>query len=326
MEIKADIICDSVSSVDGVRLTTFVLEYPRIIHAELLTHRMLSKNSASSRAIPFNKMKEQLTGRPVRFGEANPGMQDKGVDFGAKVMGSWGQAPVPPELAWQDYTDQACLAAHAFYKAGYHKQVYNRLTEPFQMMRVLISGTDWENFFWLRNDVAADPTLHALAAKMEEAYRNGTPRTLQPGQWHLPFVKTWVLDNVVNYLIEVNGEEFGDALINLTLEEAQKVSAARCAAVSFRNTDYSLEKCLEVYERLVGDERKHASAFEHQATPMKKVVDYEGWWSSENHPPLPATWQEGITHADRKGVLWSGNFRGFIQYRQLIPGHNKESY
>ena len=110
----------------------------------------------------------------------------------------------------------------------------------------------------------------------------------------------------------------------ITLEDAIKVSAARCAAVSFRNTDYGLEKCKEVYGRLVGDERKHASALEHQATPIRPIV--KGYALSDiiNSPFFSETWEPGISHADRDGNLWSGNFKGFVQHRKLVPGENHE--
>lgn len=330
MEITAKIICDSISEI-GVRITTFELVYPRIIHAEVMTHRMFSRNAASSRAIPFNKMKEQLTGRPVRFGEANPGMQDKGVDFDAPVEYYVGQdlrGRCTVQEAWDEAKVGALHWAELLFKAGYHKQVYNRLTEPFQMIKVLVTATDFANFFWLRNDTAADPTLHELARLMKEEYDSSEPKLLQPGQWHLPYIT-----------ILTNGDEIiycdADFISDMqgwiptqifTLEDAIKVSAARCAAVSFRNTDYTLEKSLEVYERLVGDERKHASAFEHQATPMNPTKSDYDKSQFRNQPGYSGSWQEGITHTDRAGNLWSGNFREWIQYRQLIEGHNKESY
>jgi thymidylate synthase ThyX len=217
------------------------------------------------------------------------------------------------------------------YKAKLHKQCYNRLTEPFQQIKVIASATDWQNFFWLRNDKAADPTLEALAKKMEEAYNDSVPQELQSGQWHLPFVETNILYGKQYYWVILTPTE----KIRLSVEEAIKVSAARCAAVSYRNEDYGLEKCLQLYERLVGDERKHASALEHQAKVMGPstyeagvIFDMKDYQLSPaiNIASAPQTWQEGTTHVDRKGVLWSGNFRGFIQHRQLIEGQNKESY
>lgn len=319
--IKATVLKDSICH-SNARLTTFEIEYPRIVLAELNTHRMLSKNSSSSRAIPFDKMVQQLTGRPVRFGQANPGMQDKGEDFDAPVR-------LYPEVtgydlhdyfgtpheAWDEAKDHAIYFAQEFKEAGYHKQVYNRPLEPFQMMKTVISATEWENFFWLRDHEAADPSLAELARVIREARDKSIPAFLGPGEWHLPYVETEREDDdSLSYKIVLD-EELGGVQY-LPFSDAIKVSAARCAAVSFRNVDYGLEKCQQVYERLVGDDRKHASALEHQATPMKKTDgSYNSLW--------PATWEEGVSHIDKEYTLWSGNFKGWIQHRKLIPGENK---
>ena len=312
--INAKVICDSVSEV-GIRITTFEVEYPRIIHAELMTHRMFSRNAASSRAIPFAKMKEQLTGRPSRFGQSNPGMQDKGEDFDALVD------CLRPASAWEAAKMDALYWAECFNVAGYHKQVYNRLTEPFQAMKTVITATEWDNFFWLRDDAAADPTIAELARCMRVARDESVPKLLKIGEYHLPYVKTYRSDyGDIMYVTTPEDERTTDAKDFLTVEDAIKVSCARSAAVSFRNVDYGVDKCIEVYNRLVGDERKHASALEHQATPM---YNYSGkTFGRTNDPRIPSTWQNGISHADKNGQLWSGNFRGYIQFRKTLAGEN----
>lgn len=323
-DISATMVLDSVSQ-DNIRLVTFELIYPRIIHAELMTHRMFSRNAASSRAIPFAKMQEQLTAVPVRFGAANKGMQDTGIDGdfivkGEYVYNTWTgeeeQENLKPEHAWDRAKESAVFWSTAFHDAGYHKQIYNRLTEPFQMIKTIVTATEMYNFFWLRNDGAADPSLQELARVMFETYNTSVPTLLKSGEWHLPYVKTqydrngkleYIIDDGVNFELE------------LSLEDAIKVSSARTAAVSFRNTDYDLEKSKIVYDRLVGDERKHSSALEHQSTPMqiKYGVDY-----NINCPSFSDTWEKGISHMDRDNNLWSANFKGWIQHRKLIDGEN----
>ena len=320
--IRARVLKKSHSGITGAIFTTFEIEYPRMILAELNTHRDKSRNSASSRAIPFLKMLEQLTARPVRFGEANKGMQDKGEDFESPinispVLGLKHAFSVSAEDAWDVAKGAAIEAAKGFYEAGYHKQVYNRLVEPFQMMKTVISGTEWANFYWLRDHEAADPTIAELARVMYEADEGTRPETLMPGEWHLPYVDSFRdSTGVLRY-----GDKSDDGVWTIwILEDAIKVSCARCAAVSFRNVDYGLEKSKEVYERLVGDERKHASAFEHCGTPMKKT-QHETWIES-NIPTIPETWENGISHMTRDRRLWSGNLCGWVQYRKLIPGEN----
>ena len=196
-------------------------------------------------------------------------------------------------------------------------------------MKTVISGTEWANFFWLRDHEAADPTIQELARVMREAYEAAEVQVLKAGEWHLPYVETYRdQDGWLHYYIWPSEDPVlapDEAMtmahmVHLSVEDAIKISCARCAAVSFRNVDYGLEKSREVYARLVGDERKHASAFEHCGTPMQEA---EGEFDiAVNCPSFPETWEPGISHMDRQGNLWSGNLRGWVQYRKLIPGEN----
>lgn len=325
--VKATILAHSINTA-GQEIITYELEYPRLILAELNTHRMLSKNSFSSRAVPFSKMVKQLDGRPVRFGANQAGMQDSGEhnitverpffdDFGKPTL-------YTPTEAWEAAKEDAIGWAEAFSDAGYHKQVFNRLLEPWQMMKTVLTGTEFDNFFWLRKHGAADPTFEALAEAMWFAKEASSPDLLKAGEWHLPYLN-WNRDNVtMGQNFYIRNDDL--SITELSLEDAIKVSCARCAAVSYRNEGYDLVKSIEVYDKLVGADRKHASAFEHQATPTKTegYVEYARNPCKVNQANHPETWERGITHTDRNGNLWSGNLKGFIQYRKLIPGENYE--
>lgn len=345
--IVARILADSINE-QGNRLTTWEVEYPRLIHSELMTHRMFSRNAASSRAIPFAKMVEQLNGRPVRFGKNQAGMQDEGEDYDEALLipayGALGWSEdyrctvyVEEEMVW-DYEEawvgakeQAVKFAKGFADAGYHKQITGRLTEPFQMMKTIISATETANFFWLRDDKAADPTIAELARVMKEAQEQSKPELLKAGEYHTPYIDTF--REQVGYEADNDTPIWGplryhigcvmdDTFEELTAEQAIKVSCARCAAVSYRNEGYGLEKSLEVYERLLGSDKKHASAFEHVATPIvrpKGVTECRGSCYGFN---VDCDWEDGVSHMDRNGNLWSGNFCGFIQYRKTIDGEN----
>jgi hypothetical protein len=205
----------------------------------------------------------------------------------------------------------------------------------------VVSATEWNNFYWLRNDVAADPSLQELARCMQEAREQSRPMTLHPGEWHLPYVECYrVRDSEGNvklrYHIELETVNFpwperieeypngfpATRIQVLSTEEAIKVSAARSAAVSFRNVDYGLEKSIEVYDRLVGDERKHGSAMEHAGSPMQATR--QGSNTDTNFPTSPLSWERGVSHVDKDYNLWSGNFKGFVQHRKTISGENKE--
>jgi hypothetical protein len=161
---------------------------------------------------------------------------------------------------------------------------------------------------------------------MKESYEQSVPELLKAGEYHLPYIdveRTGKSGEIQVYFIE---DESGNPQ-SISLEQAIKVSCARCAAVSYRNEGYGLEKSLEVYDRLLGSDKKHASAFEHVATPMqaeswgRDLYEYGGV-GAVNQPQESSTWEPGISHADRKGKLWSGNFCGWIQYRKTIDGEN----
>lgn len=303
--IKATILAHSISK-SGKEMITWEIEYPRLILAELNTHRQLSRNSFSSRAVPFLKMLGQLDGEPVRFGANQSGMQDKGDDFNAEVVID-DQYGLTNKGAWAYAKTLMIEVAKAFSDAGYHKQVYNRLLEAWQMQKTVLSATEVDNFFWLRDDDAADPTIRELARVMKEAWKTSCHEELNPGEWHLPYID-------IDYIGGIRYYSINDHQQQLTLDEAIKVSCARCAAVSYRNEGYDLAKSLEVYDRLVGSVRKHASAFEHQATPMQSEL------ATFEMLVEPLSWEVGISHMDRDTRFWSGNLQGWIQYRKLIPG------
>lgn len=309
--IRATIILDSVSSVTGERITTFELVYHRNIHSELMTHRMFSRNAASSRAIPFAKMQEQCTAMPIFYGKNQSGMQAQEELDEDKKQAS--------KSVIEGMRHAVLSGVEALVSLGNHKQTYNRYLEPFQMMKTIVTATSFDNWFWLRKDSAADPLIEELARCMYDVYKRSEPQGLRAGEWHLPYIETHGSPSGAYYCLDG---------VEIALEDALKVSAARCAAVSFRNSDYGLEKSREVWERLVGDERKHSSACEHQAKVMQKSESIHGF-SQDTNINLPEdfyTWEEGVSHVTRDGKLWSGNLCNFIQLRKLIDGECCHEY
>lgn len=316
--ITAEIIADSISQ-QGVRITTFCLEYPRIIHSELMTHRLLSRNAMSSRAIPIATMIKQVMSdpaMPVRFGANQPGMQDKGGNHTQEI-----NAGYTAEEWWRLAGISAAKFAEGFAEADYHKQIGNRLLEPFQRMKTIVTSTDWNNFFWLRVDKDADPTIYALAAEMHRAYQDSKPELLKAGQWHTPYVyhtfDPYNPEEFEGYYVE---DENGIA-IDLTEAQALAISASCCAQVSYRRLNSTKDKALDIYEKLLSGNKVHASPFEHQATPFQDVIDDSWKGRYVNNFDDPGTWEKGITHVDRDGNFWSGNLRGWSQHRQSVPNH-----
>lgn len=314
MTITAKMIEDSTNGVVGGRLTTFQLKYPRFIHAEELTHRALetsaesiieyivpdgvmydpdlSRNASSSRAVPVSRMIQDIlddTAMPIHWGKNQPGMSAKEECTEPVLLNTVCDADGVLDVrsrefsskeAWLYARDRAIEVARAFADAGYHKQVVNRLLEPFMHISVVVTASNFSNFFALRRHADAQPEIKALADAMWDAYQASTPKLLKSGDWHLPYVTS-------------------EERHNHTLIDCRKMSVARCARVSYlthdgAKPDFSADKNL--YERLVGSVPLHASPTEHQATADLETAD--GW----------------------NAVALSGNFGpGWIQLRKLLP-------
>ena len=284
--IKAKIIAYS-RAPNGQLIVTFELEYQRFIHGELMTHRLFSRNAASSRAIPVATIIDQVyknKAAPIHWGKNQPGMQ-----AAEELQGLTKNAV---QTLWNVAGNKAADLANEMTFHGAHKQIANRILEPFQWMKTIVTATCYENWFWLRDHADAQPEIRALAIAMLECLddENTNPVNLTPDDWHMPY--------------------FGDGYwlnnCGIPLEDALAISASCCAQVSFRKLDDTLDKARMIYARLVESEPVHASPFEHQAKPMKRNADFRN---------------KGITHKDRQGNFWSGNFVGWIQHRQLIPNN-----
>lgn len=306
--ISAKIIADSVSSVNGQRITTFELEYPRFILAELNTHRLFSRNTASSRAIPIKKVIQQVLDNPAK--PVHWGKHQKGMQAEEEVQGVHKEAV---GSLWEGASKIAANYASVMACHGLHKQVANRILEPFQMVKTLVTATSYDNFFWLRYHADAQPEIGELAKCMYTAFvqNAGKAQVLEPGEWHVPYVD---YTKTLGYTLPVDGD-YENGYESLTLEEALKVSASCAAQVSFRAADTSLEKALRIYDLLVESKPVHASPFESQATPME-VPDTKNFAG----PSMKKVFgQEGVTHVDKSGTAWSGNYQGWAQHRQMIP-------
>lgn len=276
MSISARVIADSMSP-DGRRLTTFVLSYPRFVHAEFMTHRAFSRNAASSRAIPSKKIRRAVRedmAVPVYWGANQKGMQAEHELAGWRLKAAKG--------LWVAGGYLMMGLSWALEKCGLHKQIANRVMEPWFNITVVCTATDWANFYHLRNHAKAQPEIRELARAMLEAHNRSIPRMLKYGEWHLPFV-----------------EDHEVALFGI--EKAKLMSVARCARISYMNHDgvrSSLAEDEALFKRLLSEIPMHSSPAEHQATPigpLERSGNFIGWgqnrklFENENltfYPPL----------------------------------------
>lgn len=312
-QITAEIIADSINK-QGNRLTSYIVTIPRIVLAEFNTHRMLSRNSASSRAIPFDTMLDKVMSSPfipIKWQKDHSGMQ------GSEYLE--GEDEEMADKRWLAARDSAVANAKILNKnVGITKQFCNRLLEPFLYHTIIVTASDWENFFALRAHPAAEIHIDNLAHKMLSEYNQSTPKLLNPGEWHIPFGDKMDQEKIGKMVDEKF--EVQPASLNWHSDRCQdimvKIATARCARVSYLNyegkDDYDAD--IKLHDRL--SSMGHWSPFEHCAKAMNNSEYHRHHLVQGDGDPFNKEGKEFF------GV--SGNFKGFIQYRKTFKGENKK--
>ena len=292
MTISAKVICDSVA-FDGQRVTTLQCRYPKFIHGEFMTHRVFSRNASSSRAIPIARLIQDVMedpAMPVFWGKNQKGMQAN-----EEILGEDHKAVID---YWLEAREVAVDYARVLERFNLHKQIINRILEPWCHINVIVTATEWANFFALRRHKDAQPEMKALADVIYIERENSVPKYLDFGEWHLPYVDIKNELNLLpsppsNWPVEPGDRYKEDSWFRQLFI---KMSVARCARVSYKTHDGNvpnIEEDLKLYDRLVGSKPLHASPAEHQCTPDRL-----------DSPISPHLW---------------GNLKGFIQYRKMLP-------
>lgn len=281
--ISARVVADSINE-SGNRITSLVIVIPRIVLAELNTHRALSKNSASSRAIPFKKMLNMVQEEPfipLAFQKDHKGMQ--GTEYFTEIADKNNCINM-----WLDARDKAVASAKELSEFGVTKQLCNRILEPFMYHTVLITATEWENFMALRNHQDAEIHIQSAAIEILAALNASTPKLLKKDEWHIPFGDDLDYDRVSKMYSE--NSIVPDKLIRGLMVE---IATARCARVSYLNfegkDDYEAD--VKLHDQLL--DSGHMSPFEHCAQAAS-------------------------------GDIISGNFVGWKQYRKLYQEENRK--
>jgi thymidylate synthase ThyX len=257
--IKVKILLDSINSA-GNRLTTWELMFPRFLLAEINTHRMLSRNAASSRAIPVEKMIAAVRENPQvfeQFGKVNKGMSATDLMEGDEIedfKADWAEMAHAAADWAQDEKDFAA------------KQMVNRVLEPFMHTTIICSGTEWSNFYALRAHPAAQPEFQVLAYRMLDAYLKSVPRKIEEGKWHIPLIG--------------ETDQHEDSIL-------LKIATARCARVSYttHNSVKDVEDDIVLHDRLLAS--GHMSPFEHCAYATNTALrgNFRGWTSYRSTIP-----------------------------------------
>lgn len=360
--IKAEVVADSKNEF-GDRITTMVVTFPRFILAELNTHRMLSRNSASSRAIPYEKMLYSVENNPfipIAWQKDHKGMQGNSYFDGwrAKVC----------ELGWKAASKSAIFFSKKLSKLNVTKQLCNRILEPFMYHTVIITATEWENMFALRcpkyeltdldkhkwfarskkdflkklgngsdkpnntnylwgkpvnklsdldwlehNKGQAEIHMMALAEAMWDAFNESNPKELKAGEWHIPFGDN-INESQLEDLIEGYARDRGEHYSEIKDDFKIKIATARCARISYtvvgeEGKKDNYENDIILHDRLAAS--GHWSPFEHCA----KAMD----WADRE---VNVSGNIDFQHTDELAKGWSGNLKGFFQYRKTFKNEN----
>ena len=343
--IKVKIVADSINRQND-RLTSIVLTYPRIIHSEMMTHRMFSRNASSSRAVPVDKMIKAVrenTFCPFEFQKAHKGMQ------GSEYFTDKDKQECID--LWLESAELALQQAEKMKAKGISKQIINRILEPYQYYTMLITGSKegWDNFFSLRNPVYGDSAygldkcsitfkskkeyckyfnisedyqtdlqwyghnygqaeihMMTLSEKIYDAMNESTPEKLEPGDWHIPFSDTFDMGH------------FADTQNGIDWLKMVKVSTARAARISYtviedeKEIDY--ERMIELHDKLI--ELKHLSPLEHCARAMTEDEYHQNIKGHVDTVQKTVNWKDYFPSKESLG--WCRNFKGFISYRHII--------
>ena len=266
MACEVRVIEDSLNPYNKIRLTTLQLRYWRGIHAEFMTHRVFSRNASSSRAIPVSTFLKQVwndPATPVHWGANQPGMKARTELTGFKKWFA--------QFMWKTSGKMVCCLVWLTNKVSSpHKQVFNRLLEPWQYISVIVTSTEWDNFFELRNHPDAQPEIQELAREMKYAMDNSKPTERYT---HVPYI---------------TGSDYIALGQDASTGRLMQISTARCARVSYFTHDKQIpeiEKDLKLFNDLVGSVPIHASPTEHQATALDSEEfnkNFRGWSQFRN--------------------------------------------
>lgn len=292
MTIQATCILRSKSQETGKEVATVQCRYPRFIHAEVMTHKDFSRNASSSRAIPIMRLIKDIIrdpAMPIYWGSNKPGMQ-----AGAQLTGwkLW-----LAKKAWLGAMWIAIGFALILHHIGLHKQIGNRILEPWAHINVVITSSRWNNFYALRIHPDAQPEIHELAKCIKAAIEAAPVQMLGRGMWHLPFIRSSEMKRLNNVFHPEGG---------VSINVLKLISTARCARVSYLTHDgreTTFEEDSKLAMKLIGSKPLHASPAEHQCTP-----DY---MTPPDHRNPFGEWENPQFH---------GNLLGWIQHRKILPG------
>lgn len=307
------ILADSISKY-GARITTWEIEYARFFHSEFMTHKMLEKCAASSRAIPTAKLLNIVRTQPIEplhIG-ANQGGMVANQELGAEESSLFLDA-------WRDLARMVAGRVEYLQGLGGHKQIVNRPLEAFLPIKVVCTGTDFDNYFFLRDSEFAQPEFKAMAHEMRLLYESSTPTLLNDGQWHLPYIYQADMDwMVLDNGLSVTSDEAQDLLRWMSVARSGRVTHA-LGGLSPKTREEEIEKGKDMFRD------HHMSPFGHVATPWDVVTKYRDEVKNGNDSALAELLHHLSTpnsqcpaFADVKNLRGWRSMRSFVEHGEIL--------
>lgn len=359
--IKSEIVAHSLSP-QGDELISVLCTFPRIILAEVNTHRMLSKNTSSSRAIPFKKMLEAIDVNPfvpIAWQKEHSGMQGTEYHTDEYIVKEL-------ESMWVDAKDSAVHMAETIGNEDVTKQICNRLLEPFMWTTMLITGSreGWDNFFHLRcptyvipfakipkvykskkdcitenegmtahqsgnfwfsiNKGQAEIHMMALAEAIWDSVNESTPKQLKSGDWHIPFENKIVEKDVDSYLKGVMDIRKDGFWGNELIQQTKvEISTAMAARTSY--TMVGEEKTFDL-EKMIGLHDRLIKQTPPHSSPLEhcaQAMTDDEHFEFRRGKLFEDTDTGLLMPADNDSAGWCFNLKGFISYRYIIDKQYK---
>jgi len=275
---EAKMILDSICNEQ--RLTTIQVTHPRIIHAEMMTHCAFARNASSSRAIPFKKTVQKVMEDP--FIPEHWGINQSGMQAAEELTGEKREHAIAKWLEARDEAVRIASEMAASDDLNVHKQIVNRLIEPWSWITVCVTGdaAAWSNYFALRCHPDAQPDIQKQAYMAQKEYFTSTPKTLKIGEWHTPYIREEEFGDIGRWLGEqADGWAPSPTLLYNTMVQ---ISTGRCARTSYLTQEGTRDfgEDIKLHDRLRYHTPLHASPFEHvcQATGDNvRYGKYTGW-------------------------------------------------
>lgn len=306
--IQSKIIKDTLNAYSDDRIVTFELVLPKYLVAEVNKHTVLHNSCQSSRAVPVAKMIQSVEENPFipyYWQKPHKGMQGYEYYTNENKISQLREE-------WLNARDNAVITAKKL-QNEVSKQTINRLLEPFMYVKMVLTGTEFGNFFNQRCPIFLNNKGNKVKSRTGLGFGVDFTSTKGQADIHLQILAEMMHNEMYYNSNPVESFEHipYDIGKEYPLEARLHYSASQCARISFTTiTDdkqFSLERNLQLAQGLIVE--GHAEPFSHQAIGM----------NDNTYNKFSRTFLKDLT--DDEPVIeygWCRKMRGWVSHRHLL--------